>query len=44
MVTVQITDLVKGVTAKWTKQKKAEERDRQARARRVDAMRGATGR
>jgi len=35
----EIVGLVEGVTAKWTKQKKAEIRDRQAYWRRVDAMR-----
>lgn len=35
----QIVGLVNGITAKWTKQKKAEIRDRQAFWRRVDAMR-----
>jgi hypothetical protein len=35
----EIVGLVKGVTAKWTKQKKAEIRDRRAFWRREDAMR-----
>jgi hypothetical protein len=33
-----IADLIEGVTEKWAKQRKAEERDRSARARRADRL------
>jgi hypothetical protein len=37
-IAASIIDVVEGVTKDWTKQRKAEERDRSARARRYDRM------
>ena len=37
-IAASIIDIVEGVTKDWTKQRKAEERDRSARARRYDRM------
>jgi hypothetical protein len=37
-IAASITDAVEGVTKDWAKQRKAEERDRSARARRYDRM------